>query len=173
MSASGPINERLLTFEVDQGLYALPIRGVLEVAESALVTSVPMLSRDRCGVMNWHGDALPVISPEILLQGATSVSDEDAAEAELRTPESIDDDTPGEAEPGAKPHVLVVSDRGELPKLGLPIDSVQGLVDGVIGRTRGLDLVLERRSIDGRVVCVLDPRGLVNRAEAVIEEMVL
>ena len=58
--------ERLLTFEVANAVYALPIAEVHEVAEANRICCVPTLSRDRVGVMNWHGDALPVVSSRLL-----------------------------------------------------------------------------------------------------------
>jgi hypothetical protein len=69
-------------------------------------------------------------------------------------------------------HVLVVSARDDEPaQLGIPIDRVIGLVDGPrcprgVGR-----LVVERRPVEGRVVSVLDPCRLVERAIEVIEQV--
>ena len=70
--------------------------------------------------------------------------------------------------------VLVIADRdSELPKLGLMIDAVLGLVDatGRVHPGAASSAVIERRSIDGRVVSVLDPRALVARARSAIEDM--
>ena len=47
-----------------------------------------------------------------------------------------------------------------------------GVVDGALPRSRSKNLVVERRPIDGRVVSVLDPRLLVERASEVIEREV-
>ena len=66
--------------------------------------------------------------------------------------------------------VLVLSDRGdESARLGMPVDRIVGLVDGAAASSPGADPVAERRSIDGRVVFVLDPRRLVARAAEAIE----
>ncbi len=154
--------ERLLTFEVESSVYALPIAEVHEVAEAQRVRCVPTMPRDRVGIMNWHGDALPVVSSALLFE----------SESEAEEPV----DTPGEAaEPPPRaatldgPQVLVVSGRDDEPaQLALPIDRVIGLVDGVKRRRGAGRLVVERRSVDGRVVSVLDPRRLVARASEVI-----
>ena len=79
--------------------------------------------------------------------------------------------------PEAAEHVLVVSDRGdESARLGLPVDRVLGLVDG-LPRSPSRDeapgeLVVERRPVEGRLVNVLDARALVARAQRVIEDAV-
>ena len=141
--------DRLLTFEVAGTIYALPIGGVIEVAEGGRVTCVPTLPADSAGVMTWHGDALPVVAPRHLFA-------DDAIETRLETE-----------------HVLVVSDRdGESARLGMPIDRVFGLVDGAGGRRASGELIVERRRVRGRVVSVLDPGQLVARAEGVIESAV-
>jgi hypothetical protein len=65
--------------------------------------------------------------------------------------------------------VLVVSRRDDEPaQLGLPIDRVIGLVDGSRRHRGGGRLIVERRPVEGRVVSVLDPRRLVERAMEVI-----
>ena len=58
--AVGEEGERLLTFVFEDVQYALPIAWVIEVAEKDRVTSVPSLSLPVGGVMNWHGEALPL-----------------------------------------------------------------------------------------------------------------
>ena len=159
--------ERLLTFEVQEGVYALPIAEVHEVAEAARICCVPTISREAVGVMNWHGDALPVVSASLLLEGQ-ALEGEEAAE------DAAEDAAP--AEPRAKgleaSHLLVVSARDDEPaQLALPIERVLGLVDGPRRRRGAGRLVVERRSIESRVVSVLDPRHLVERASEVIERV--
>lgn len=157
--------ERLLTFEVRAAVYALPIAEVHEVAEAQRICCVPTIARDQVGIMNWHGDALPVVSAPLLL-------------------EVCDDESPPEEPPAGLAedrlerrvlegqHVLVVSARDdEAARLGMPIDRVIGLVDGPRWRRGGGRLVVERRSVEGRVVSVLDPRRLVARAAEVIERV--
>ena len=155
--------ERLLTFELAQAVYALPIAEVHEVAEVRRICCVPTISREWVGVMNWHGDALPVVATELLLR------DDEAGQDGEREP----DGAVGASQTGpsglARQHVLVVSSRDDEPaQLGLPIDRVIGLVDGVRRRRGGGRLVVERRPVEGRVVSVLDPRRLVERAKQVI-----
>lgn len=159
---SSAASERMLTFEVAGAVYGLPIDSVLEVAEAGGVTCVPSLPGPMGGVMNWHGDALPVLASRLLLceprpgHDSSPVPDEAADERV-----------------SVREHVLVVCDRrGDSARLGLPIDRVLGLVDGVTARGRPQSLVVERRPVDGRVVSVLDPRRLLERAEQVIEEAV-
>ena len=63
----GDGGDRLLMFLFDDVRYALPIAWVIEVAEKDRVTSVPSLALPIGGVMNWHGEALPLVSTELLL----------------------------------------------------------------------------------------------------------
>ncbi len=151
------VSERLLTFEVEGSVYALPIAQVLEVAERGRITCVPTLPRHCGGVMNWHGDAIPVLSARMVL--------DEGAVGETK-------DSDGSPEEGGE-HVLVISDRRDaLARLGLPIDQVLGLVDGAEAAPPGKALVVERRSVDGRVVSILDPVRLVERAGRLIDEAV-
>lgn len=137
--------DRLLTFEVAGDFYAIPIAGVLEVANPGRVTCIPTLPTSVGGVINYHGDALPVL-------GCSSLFD-------------VDDS--GLGEPGA---ILVIAERaGESARLGIHIDRVLGLVDGAAAALSGAKEIAERRSIQGRVASVLDPQRLVSKARDVIE----
>jgi chemotaxis signal transduction protein len=139
-------DERLLTFEIGSSLYALPISGVVEVTEvEEGFAAIPTLPASVGGVINFHGDALPVLQSEALL------GVEDAA-------------------PEKPAQVVVVTNRPtERARLGLPVDEILGLVNGPGATARGADPVAERRSIDGRVANILDPARLVAKAESVIE----
>ena len=108
-------------------------------------TTVPTLPSRTGGVINFHGDALPVLGAGALL-GVES--------RELEPPVQI---------------VVVTDGPAEKALLGLPVNDVLGLVNGPRAIARGPDPVAERRSIDGRVASVLDPSRLVARAAAVIE----
>jgi chemotaxis signal transduction protein len=157
---SAPEAERLLLFELAGHVYGLPIGGILEVVEAGERCGVPTLPAALAGVLNWHGEALPIVAPQVLI--------EETGALRAALPAAQDDAAPLQAE-----QVLVLSDRGdEVPKLGLPIDSVLGLVDAASRSHAGAGsaVVRERRSIDGRLVTVLDPRRLVARARGVIEE---
>jgi len=137
--------DRLLTFEVAGDFYAIPIAGVLEVADAVHLTCIPTLPTSIGGVINYHGDALPVLNCASLF---------DINESELGEPDSI----------------LVISGRmGESARLGIPIDRVLGLVDGAAAAMSGAKAVAERRSIQGRVASVLDPQRLVSEAREMIE----
>jgi hypothetical protein len=137
--------ERLLTFEVGGALYAIPIANVLEVAEVEEISCIPTLPASTGGVVNLHGDALPVIRRSELFG---------AVESGLPAPA----------------HLLVVAGRPEqVARLGVPVDRVVGLVDGSGAASRGGELVAERRPIGGRVVGIVDPRVLVARAREAIE----
>lgn len=141
--------DRLLTFEIGDTLYALPIASVREVVAVDRIASVPTRAPDCVGVMNYHGDALPVVERSAL----------------LGLPE---------AEPSEPEQVLVISGPGNsAARLGLLVDKVAGLVDSGRVPTRGVDLVVERRPVEGRVVSVLNPLRLLARAKEVIERPVL
>ena len=132
-------------FEVVGDFYAIPITGVLEVAEARRVTCIPTLPTRTGGVINYHRDALPVVNCSSLF---------DVSESEL-------------AEPGI---ILVIAGRvGESARLGIPVDRVLGLIDGAAAAMPGAKAVAERRSIQGRVASVLDPQRLVSQARNVIE----
>jgi len=134
-----------LTFEVAGDFYAIPISGVLEVANAGRVTCIPTLPTSVGGVINHHGDALPVLNCASLF---------DVDESRLGDPSTI----------------LVISERaGESARLGIQIDRVLGLVDGVAAAMSGAKEIAERRSIQGRVASVLDPQRLVGKARDVIE----
>jgi chemotaxis signal transduction protein len=137
--------ERLLTFEVGGSLYALPIANVMEVAEVEPLACIPTLPLATGGVVNLHGDALPVIRRAELFG---------VAEAALPAPA----------------HLLVVAGRpDQVARLGVPVDRIAGLVDGAGAASPDGELVAERRPIAGRVVGIVDPRVLVVRAREAIE----
>jgi len=136
--------QRLLTFEIGAAVYALPIADVLEVAEVAPMACIPTLSRQVAGVVNHHGDALPVMSREALFELNTG---------ELPEPQ----------------HLLVIGERpADAGRLGLPVDRVLGLADGPVAG-RATELVAGRRPIDGRVVHILSTAHLFARASQAIE----
>jgi chemotaxis signal transduction protein len=151
--------DRLLTFLFEDVHYALPIAWVVEVAEKNRVTSVPSIALPVGGVMNWHGEALPLIATELLLG-------RDRHEAGA---------TPFGAATTvgyAQEQILVISGEASSgARLGMPVDRVVGLVDGGGAATRrsGEDIVVERRPMDGRIVHILDPMTLVARGGEVIE----
>jgi chemotaxis signal transduction protein len=164
--------DRLLTFEVAAVVYGLPISVVLEVTEADRATCVPGLPTELVAVMNWHGDALPLVNSEQLLAGVNEESPDEDSEVVDSVSASADI---ADVEEGAilKEQILVVSDGGdESAALGMPVDRVIGLVNGTSRSSRSTNVVAERRSVDGRVVHVLDPRRLVARAEELIERVV-
>lgn len=143
--AGAAAETRLLLFEVSGTTFALPIADVLEVMEMAPLAGIPGLPRRLAGVMNHHGDALPVVSREALFE---------VSEAKL---------SPAR-------HVLVLAERGaEAGHLGVPVDGVVGLADAALGPPLLDDLVVERLSLRDRVTSVLEARRLVARAAALIE----
>jgi chemotaxis signal transduction protein len=139
-------SERLLTFTLAGSVYALPIASVLEVAEAGGDACIPGVPSRAARVMNYHGDALPVVRSAVLL---------DLDEASVPAPE----------------HVLVITSRAtNTPSVGLPVDRILGLVDGPGASALGHEPIAERRPLDGRVVNVLDAQRLVARAREVIEQ---
>jgi chemotaxis signal transduction protein len=144
VSAPAASAGRLLAFEVAGGLYALPIAEVAEVAELGPLAAVPMLPRGVGGVVNHHGDALLVVDGSVLLE---------------RSPEA------------ARPlHLLILArDPDDPDRFGLPVDRIQGLVDGPPAQAPGPSPIAARRPEGGRLLHVLDPRRLFERAAATIE----
>jgi len=158
----------MLTFEVGAAVYALPIEAVLEVAEADRATCVPGIPSNIAGVMNLHGDPLPLVASGLLLAAGEEAEVAEDVEAESAP---VDAPTADVEDRGVlRAHVLVVSDRSEeAGLLGMAVDRVLGLVDGWPRSARSQDLVVERRPVEGRVVSVLDPHKLVARAEEIIE----
>jgi chemotaxis signal transduction protein len=136
--------ERLLAFELAGALFALPITDVAEVTEVGALSAVPMLPTALGGVVNHHGDELLVVNGALLL----------------------------EREPGPEPpkHLLVLArDPDDPDRFGLPVDRIQGLVDGPAVASRGPGPVALIRPADGRLMHVLDPHRLRERAQTTIE----
>jgi len=148
-SSKTGFGERLLTFEVAGAAYALPIADVAEVTEIPAISGIPTIPISVGGVVNHHGDALPVVRRSVLF--------------------GCDGDDFDEPR-----HLLVLARDPDDPEaLGFPVDRVLGLVEGAGGVARGPDAVVERRPIDGRVVSVLDTQQLVRRAVEAIERSVI
>ncbi len=135
---------RMLAFELGNTLFALPISSVVEVSESARVAPVPMLPRASFGVVNHHGDALPVVFGSALLEFSGS---------------------------SAPTRLLVLAGDADDPdRYGLPVDRILGLVAGDALPSLSASPVAERRPHDGRVLNVLDSRRLLACALALVEE---
>lgn len=138
--------ERLLTFEIAGSLYALPLGSVLEVAEVTPISCIPTVLPHIAGVVNYHGDALPIAHRAALLA---------LAGADENEPEQI---------------VVIADSVTGRARVGLPVDRVLGLAASSAGTARGEGVVWERRTIADRVVSVLDPKRLVARAQEVIQD---
>ena len=165
MSAAFACDEenRHLMFLFEDVQYAMPIAWVVEVAEKNRVTSVPSLSLPVGGVMNWHGEALPLVATELLLGS----ENEEAGASPFGASITVG---------YAQEQVVVISGSpGSNARMGMPVDRVIGLVegDGPEGPSRKGALVVERRPVDGRIVHILDPAVLVARGEEVIENATL
>ncbi|HPG24186.1 MAG: chemotaxis protein CheW [Spirochaetaceae bacterium] len=161
-AAPSPVEgtDRLLMFLFEDVRYAMPIAWVVEVAEKDRVTSVPSLALPVGGVMNWHGEALPLVATELLLGRERHEAGATPFGAAI---------TVGYAQE----QVLVLAAKpGSQARLGMPVDRVIGLIDGegfVASRSSGGRLVVERRPVDGRLVHILDPATVVARGAEVIE----
>jgi chemotaxis signal transduction protein len=143
MSSLDVSENRLLAFELGEALFALPISGVVEIAESARVAPVPMLPRASFGVVNHHGDALPVVFAGALLEFS------------------------GESAPTRL--LVLAGDADDPDRYGLPVDRILGLVAGGAAPSHSDSPVAERRPHEGRVLNVLDPRRLLARALMLVE----
>jgi chemotaxis signal transduction protein len=144
MSASGALDSRMLAFELGGSLFALPISGVVEVAEGARVAPIPLLPRASFGVVNHHGDALPVVFGSALLELA------------------------GQSQPTRL--LVLAGDADDPERYALPVDRILGLVAGEAAASHSDSPVAERRPHEGRVMNVLDPRRLLARARSLVEE---
>jgi len=135
---------QLLLFELGSDSYALPIEGLLEVADMGELCCIPSVPPNIAGIVNHRGDALTVVQRSKLLGiGAPSGS-------------------------GAL-QILVITDRvTAAARFGLPVDRVLGLVPGIAEMACGSDPVAERINVGGRVTSVLYPRRLVERARELI-----
>ncbi len=141
-SAADP---RLLVFEIGGEPFALPVDGVLEVADMGEVGCIPTIPPDIAGVVNHHGDALAVVHRSKLLG---------------------QDDAPSTG----PQQILVITDRvTETARFGLPVDRVVGLVPIHGEMAQDSNPIAERIQISGRETSVLDPRRLVERARELIE----
>ena len=141
--------ERLLTFEVAGAAFALPIADVAEVTEIPAIAGIPTVPGSVGGVVNHHGDALPVVRREVLFE------------------------TEGEALEAPRHLLVLARDPDDPEALGLLVDRVLGLVEGTGGVAHAEDAVVERRPIEGRVVSVLDTQQLLRRAVDAIERSVI
>lgn len=144
-----PLPPRLVTFEVAHTIYGVAIADVIEVAEVVAPACVPTLPRARVGVVNHHGDALPVVSRAVVF---------DADEASLAPPR----------------HLLVLgASEGDGARVGLPVDRVLGLMDAPGSPGSQCDgLVVERRPVDGRLVHVLSTPRLLARVADSVEQSI-
>ncbi len=144
-AAESVADPRLLLFEIGSDHFALPVDGVLEVADMSEVSCIPTIPPHIAGVVNHHGDALAVVHRSKLLRL-------------------------GEAPQTGAMQVLVITDRvTATARFGLPVDRVLGLAPVCGEAARGSDPVAERITINGRLTSVLDPRRLVERAKELIE----
>jgi len=112
-----------LAFEMDSAQYALPIESILEIEGPGGETRcVPGLPMDWVAVMNWHGSALPLVAGPLLL----------GSEGERGAAES--GGLPEMSTRWSEAHILVIAEpEGEMPRLGLPVDRVLGLLEGPPG----------------------------------------
>ena len=139
------LDGHLLTFDVGGTTYALPITEVAEVTAPKQVACVPTLPDVVGGVINHHGDVLPVVTRGALFQ--------------------VDDSTLPEPE-----QLVVVSEHeGGSGSLGLPVDRVIGLTQTRGRKTGECDDFVETRSIRGEQVQLLDAKRLLERAREAIE----
>lgn len=63
----------VLTFRVDQTLYAVPVRQVIEVVPSVPLRPVAHAPACVLGLLHYRGGALPVIDLSVLMGGPPSV----------------------------------------------------------------------------------------------------
>ena len=131
---------RLILFEVAGAVYALPIEDVLEVLENHNCVGIPTLPPEVGGVVNHHGEALPVITSSALFEGPQGQ--------------------------GGAEHLLVLGGTGsEAGQLGIPVERVLGLADAALDPAPSGHWIRERITLDERVVAVVDAELCFERAE--------
>jgi purine-binding chemotaxis protein CheW len=95
-----------LTFSLGSELFALDIRGVREIIQYGTLTTVPLMPRFLCGVINLRGAVVPVIDLQVRFG---------------RAPAAV-----------GKKTCIVIFDgvkNGERTELGLMVDAVSEVVD--------------------------------------------
>ncbi len=137
-------SDRLLAFELCGTLFALPIADVAEVTELDQLASVPTVHRKVGGVVNHHGDAVPIVYGDALFE------------------------TDRPLYPRNRPLLILAKDPDDPHRYGVPVDRIWGLIDGPAATSHGTGPVAERRPLEGRMVSVLDPASLLERAMEVI-----
>jgi len=142
------LSGRLLAFELCGCLYALPIADVAEVTELDQLASVPMVHHRVGGVVNHHGDAVPIVFGDALF------------------------DTQRPRYPTVRPLLILAKDPDDPNRYGVPVDRIWGLIDGPPVAAPDADPVAERRPLEGRMVSVLDPKRLLERATELISSSV-
>lgn len=153
MTHSTLTESRLLSFEVEGVLFALPISEILEVSESTPISSIPTLERWCGGVMNHRGDALPVFSLRVLVGSDVNFDTSLSRGSAL-----------------AGKHLLVLSrSEDHSAELGLPVDSVRELVNTPAESEKCEGIVTERFFLEQREVAVIDSRQLMARAKTVVK----
>ena len=140
----GALGDRLLALELCSRLYALPIADVAEVTELDTLASVPMVHRKVGGVVNHHGDAVPIVYGDALFGVDRPIYQEH------------------------RPLLILAKDPDDPNRYGVPVDRIVGLVDGPPAQSHDGDVVAERRPHEGRMIHVLDPASLLDRAQEVI-----
>ena len=54
--------QHLVTFRLDEQIYALPIEPIIQIFEMVTITPIPQLGSSLDGVINVHGAAVPVLN---------------------------------------------------------------------------------------------------------------
>ena len=100
------VGERLLAFELCESLYAIPIADVAEVTELLELAHVPMVDRKVGGVVNHHGDAMPIVYGDALFESERTIY------------------------PPNRPLLILAKDPDDPNRYGVPVDRIHGLIDG-------------------------------------------
>lgn len=59
--------DSLVTFRLDQQVYALPIGSIIQIVEVVAITPIPQVNHAVEGVINYHGQAIPAVNLRRLL----------------------------------------------------------------------------------------------------------
>lgn len=131
-------------FKRHEQLFAVSVPDVAEVIEVPAKTRVPATAQVVAGVINHHGDILPVLEIDTLLE--------------------ITDDT---SHPSEKETIGFIVGEGD-GRMVVPIDATLGLVQLPIEGEKGKGFIRTTVVVEQQVIAVLDIKRLLEKVETTV-----